>query len=170
MGKGVKIQVKIASTLEHQLKHGVYALDAMTRLKVVTQSLKKAAEVAKAEMERTAPRGDTTGTSKKQSQSMKAKRKRPIREKLGVKAKENYAIAGPLYPDAAEVNPLIAGHEMVLWGRRPKETDKNYGKRVGPAPHFIKLAAESTQDKQRQVLDAEIVKRGQKELQKMARR
>jgi hypothetical protein len=114
-------------------------------------------------MERTAPRGDTTGTSKKQSRLMKVKRVRPIREKLGVKAKENYAIAGPLYPDAAEVNPLIAGHKKVLWGNRTEG-------QVAAAPHFIKLAAESTQDKQRQVLDAEIVKRGQKELQKMARR
>jgi hypothetical protein len=166
MGKsksGVKIQVKIESTLEHQLKHGVYALDAMTQLKVVTQSLKKAAEVAKAEMERTAPRGDQTGTSKKQSRLMKIKRVRPIREKLGVKAKENYAIAGPLYPDAAEVNPLIAGHKKVLWGRRTEG-------QVAPVPHFIKIAGETTQDKQRQVLDAEMVRRGQKELQKMARR
>ena len=166
MGKsksGVKIQVTISSTLEHQLKNGVYALDAMTRLKVVTQSLKKAAEVAKSEMERIAPRGDVTGTSKKQSRLMKVKRVRPIREKLAVKAKENYAIAGPLYPDAAEANPLIAGHKKVLWGRRTKG-------QVAPVPHFIKIAGETTQNKQRQVLDAEIVKRGQKELQKMARR
>ena len=160
---GVKINLVIQLNLRLQLERGVFSLDEMTRLKVVTQSLKTAAEVAKREMERTAPRGDVTGTSKKQSRLMKVKRVRPIREKLGVKAKENYAIAGPLYPDAAEVNPLIAGHKKTLWGRKTEG-------QVAPAEHFIAIAGKTTQYAQKAALDAEMKKRADKLLKSMARR
>jgi hypothetical protein len=160
---GVKINVTIQSDLRSEMERGVFSLDSMTRLKVVTQSLKAAAEVAKREMERTAPRGDVTGTSKKQSRLMKVKRVRPIREKLGVKAKENYAVAGPLYPDAAEVNPLIAGHKKTLWGRKTEG-------QVAPSEHFVAIAGKTTQHAQKVALEAEMIKRASKLLKSMAKR
>ena len=166
MGKsksGVKINVVIESDLRQQMERGVFSLDAMTRLKVVTKALRAAAEIAKREMERIAPRGDVTGTSKKQSRMMKVKRVRPIREKLGVKAKENYAVAGPRYPDAAEVNPLIAGHKMTLWGRKTEG-------RVAPAEHFMAIAGRTTKHAQLLVLEAELKRGADKILKSMAKR
>lgn len=92
-------------------------------LKAIHEGLKVGGDVIAKRAAELAPRGEVTGSSKKQSKSYKARyNNKPLHKKIkfAVRKYQRVAIAvvGAIYPDGNEIFPLLAGHRFIRWNKQ----------------------------------------------------
>lgn len=97
-------------------------VSADVALKAIDSGLKAGGDVIAKRAAELAPRGEVTGTSKKQSKDYKAKyNKLPLHRKIKFAIRKyqrvQIAVIGAIYPDGNEIFPLLAGHRFVRWNK-----------------------------------------------------
>lgn len=111
-----EVEFRMGPQLENLMKQ----MPAEIAIKAMEQGTKAAAKPVSDLARKLAPRGDETGTSKKQSEAYKLKyNKEPLYRKITYTIrkyqKHVLAVVGAKYPDGNEIFPLLSGHNFVRW-------------------------------------------------------
>lgn len=112
-------------------------------LKAIHEGLKVGGDHIAKRAAELAPRGEVTGTSKKQSKSYREKyNKQPLHRKIkfAVRKYQRVAVAvvGAIYPDGNEIFPLLAGHRFIRWNSN--KTQHNNPAFIQKADNFLRKA------------------------------